>query len=86
MGSRAGKTGFRAEIKFSSSADAEAAYVALNPEIGTARRFRAQLRREGQILILEVDADDLSALRAALNSYLRWISMIEKLQKLINTS
>jgi len=33
-----------------------------------------------------VDADDLSALRAALNSYLRWIAMIEKLQKLINPS
>ncbi|MDN5358796.1 MAG: hypothetical protein PWP76_639 [Candidatus Diapherotrites archaeon] len=32
-------------------------------------------------MILEVDADDLSALRAALNSYLRWISLIEKLHK-----
>lgn len=55
--------------------------MALLPEMGQSRRFRAALKVEGRKLILEVDADDLSALRAALNSYLRWISLIEKLHK-----
>lgn len=73
-------------MTFPSPEDAEAAYVALKPEVGTARRFRASLSVDGNKLILDVDADDLSALRAALNSYLRWIALIEKLQKVINSS
>ncbi len=52
--------------------------------MGTARRFTARLSVKGNVLILEVDAEDLSALRAALNSYLRWIALIEKLQKALN--
>jgi len=73
-------------VKFPREEDAEAAYVALEPEIGHSRRFRARIRRDGCIIVIDVDADDLSALRAALNSYLRWVAMIEKLQKLINAS
>jgi len=55
------------------------------PEVGTSRRFTARISVEGRKLVVEVDADDLSALRAALNSYLRWIALIEKLQKALNS-
>lgn len=86
MGSRSEKIGFRVEVDFPNPLDAEAAYLALKPEVGVSRRFKALIHREGNRIILEVDAEDLSALRAALNSYLRWVAMIEKLQKPINPS
>jgi tRNA threonylcarbamoyladenosine modification (KEOPS) complex Pcc1 subunit len=48
---------------------------ALAPEaekpVGT--RAKAVLEREGNFLVLKVEARDAVALRAALNAYLRWI-------------
>jgi tRNA threonylcarbamoyladenosine modification (KEOPS) complex Pcc1 subunit len=48
---------------------------ALAPEaekqVGT--RAKAALEREGNFLVLKVEAKDTVALRAALNAYLRWI-------------
>ena len=48
---------------------------ALTPEtekpVGT--RAKAVLEREGNFLVLKVEAKDTVALRAALNAYLRWI-------------
>ena len=48
---------------------------ALTPEtekpVGT--RSRAVLEKEGNFLVLNVEAKDTVALRAALNAYLRWI-------------
>ena len=37
-------------------------------------RARVSLTLEGGTLIIEIEADDLTALRAAMNSYLAWIS------------
>ncbi|HYS72136.1 MAG TPA: KEOPS complex subunit Pcc1 [Thermoplasmata archaeon] len=45
----------------------------LAPEAGREiPRSRVLVRGEGDIAEIAIDADDLSALRAALNSYLRW--------------
>jgi tRNA threonylcarbamoyladenosine modification (KEOPS) complex Pcc1 subunit len=50
-------------------------FAALTPEtqkpVGT--RAVASLVREGNFLVLKVEAKDTVALRAALNAYLRWI-------------
>ena len=50
--------------------------MALTPEvqkqIGT--RSKVTLSKETQILALGVEAEDIVALRAALNAYLRWIN------------
>jgi tRNA threonylcarbamoyladenosine modification (KEOPS) complex Pcc1 subunit len=76
-----GKPELLIEQEFSSPESAEAAYTALLPELTTSRRFTVSLSREGSVLRLRVVADDLSALRAALNSYARWVYLLENLDK-----
>lgn len=47
--------------------------AALRPELGDeVPGSRASMRREGLALVIEIEAEDPGALRAALNSYLRW--------------
>ncbi len=68
----------RAEIaiELSSKRHAEAIYKALKPEtkhsIGPRSKVAILLR--GKALEIVVFARDISALRAAVNSYLRWVS------------
>lgn len=56
----------------------EAILRSLQPEVKspTGTRSRASLEREGDILLLKVEAKDTVALRAGLNAYLRWINSI----------
>jgi KEOPS complex subunit Pcc1 len=44
----------------------------LNRQIGT--RSKTILAKDGLALVLNVEAEDTVALRAALNAYLRWIN------------
>ena len=49
----------------------------LEPETNSpTARSRASLAKEGNCLILKIEAKDTVALRAALNAYLRWINSI----------
>jgi len=74
-------------LKFPSSKHFELVSRALEPEIRKTltRRSRATLATEDGFLVLNVEARDTVALRAALNSYLRWInsitSVLEVLEK-----
>lgn len=47
-------------------------------------RARAVLEREGDFVVLKVEARDTVALRAALNAYLRWIDSILKVLEVVN--
>lgn len=51
-------------------------FKALEPEAKKPATVRAHvvLRREGLFLVLDVEARDIVALRATLNTYLRWIN------------
>jgi len=51
---------------------------ALRPEtrVSSTRRSKVQVEGKGNRLTLIFEAGDTSALRAALNSYLRWIAVI----------
>jgi len=51
---------------------------ALEPEARTPPSSRSRVRLEGRdtSLILSFGATDTSALRAAVNSYLRWVSLV----------
>jgi tRNA threonylcarbamoyladenosine modification (KEOPS) complex Pcc1 subunit len=51
---------------------------ALQPETKTPPSFRSKVKVEGAgtTLTLSFEASDTSALRAALNSYLRWINVV----------
>lgn len=73
----------RIAITCASSGEADAAEAALRPEIGDeVPGARSRLARSGpRSLVLEVEAQDLGALRAALNSYLRWLATAEAVHR-----
>lgn len=57
---------------------------ALSPEVGREiPRTKVHLTSEGEQIVLNVEASDLGALRAALNSYLRWISISEEIGNMV---
>jgi len=72
-------------LNFPSERDAEIALQALQPETKTApaARSRVQIRGEGRSLILSFEAKDTSALRAAINSYLRWVHLTKDVAGLL---
>lgn len=62
-----------------STPDAATVYGALSPEAGRdIPRTKVRASMEGGSMVLKVEATDLPALRAALNSYLRWIMVAEQ--------
>jgi KEOPS complex subunit Pcc1 len=63
-------------LTFPSESHLEIILRALEPEIKTpaSKRSKANLEKDGTLLILQVEARDTVALRAALNTYLRWIN------------
>lgn len=62
----------------------KAVWGALHPEVGREiPRTRVSLvPGEGEI-VLNIEATDLGALRAALNSYLRWIRISEEIGNMV---
>jgi KEOPS complex subunit Pcc1 len=64
------------EIDLESSQMAETIKRALEPETDSvpSERSATRVRSEGTRLIIEITAEDLTALRAAMNSYLAWVS------------
>jgi len=75
-------------LKFSSKKQLKVVLEALNPETKTpsTRRSKVHMKGEEKSLTLNFKARDTSALRAAINSYLRQISMAISIIKLMNTS
>lgn len=64
----------RVTVDFDSQPEAEAAEAALRPELGDdVPGARSSLVRRGATLELDLEAEDAGGLRAALNSYLRWL-------------
>ncbi len=55
---------------------------ALKPDIEETNRFKAEIIAEKNKLVLKINASDLSAMRAALNSYLRLINTIKEVDKI----
>jgi len=65
-------------LKFPSRRKLETVLVSLEPEVASPStvRSKASLAKKGDFLLLEIEARDTVALRAALNAYLRWIGSI----------
>lgn len=60
-------------------------YQALKPEVKvTWSKSRVQIKTEKNILVLYFSSYTISTLRALLNSYLRWIIMIENMITVLN--
>lgn len=62
------------ELFFGSEKEARAIHSSLKPEelLPRSTRCKAGVTRRKNALCLEIDAKDTAALRAALNSFLRW--------------
>jgi KEOPS complex subunit Pcc1 len=64
--------------------DAPTLYAALTPEVEESGRSRATIALEnGEALVLHVEADDIPALRAALNTWLRLINIAKEMQEIV---
>ncbi len=62
----------------------KAVMSALSPEVGREiPRTRVHLFTQDEEVVLNVEASDLGALRAALNSYLRWIRISEEIGNMV---
>jgi tRNA threonylcarbamoyladenosine modification (KEOPS) complex Pcc1 subunit len=64
------------EIPLESNELAEILRQALDPETDSAPsdRAKAKVTINENVIVVEISAEDLTALRAAMNSYLAWIS------------
>lgn len=65
------------EMEFENPWEAEVILKSLEPEITSApsQRSSMNLKLVNNILKMEIDAADVTSLRAAINSYLRWIRL-----------
>lgn len=71
-------------LDFQDSNDARVVYTALTPEIkNKIPKTKVYVKLEETILKLDIETDDLSALRAACNSYLRWINTALSVKKTV---
>lgn len=62
------------DISFESVDDAKIIAEAISPEIRhKIPKTKVNISISGKKLFLEIEAKDISSLRAAINSYLRWI-------------
>jgi KEOPS complex subunit Pcc1 len=62
--------------------DARVVYESLRPEAGRdVPKARVSLRSGRGRVALTIDADDTGALRAAVNSYLRWADVAARVQR-----
>jgi tRNA threonylcarbamoyladenosine modification (KEOPS) complex Pcc1 subunit len=69
---------------FPSSKHASVVITALSPEIiHKIPKSTVAVSQDGTIMRLTVDADDVSSLRAACNSYLRWIQTALAVEDLV---
>lgn len=66
-------------LHFPSERILQATLQALKPETRAtlSRRCRTQIQAKGNYLTLTIEAHDTSALRAAINSYLRWMLLTQ---------
>ena len=56
-------------------------YAAIKPDMQNTERFDVELTPTKDKIILKINAKDTAAMQAALNSYLRLLSMFKEVQK-----
>ena len=72
-------------LGFPSEKQLKTVSCALLPEVNrfVGTRARAELEQEDVFLILKVEAENTVALRSTLNAYLRWISSVRDVMKVL---
>ena len=71
------------EVTFDSNKDAQVIFEALMPELHSAPSDKAdaKLEIEKNKVLVTISAEDASAFRAAINTYLRWIKVSKSLME-----
>ena len=72
---------FEATIVAEDLKDPDALYRALLPESGKAKRFESSVELDEGRIVIRILARDPTALRAALTSYLRLLSLIHDVEE-----
>jgi tRNA threonylcarbamoyladenosine modification (KEOPS) complex Pcc1 subunit len=71
-------------LDFENFDDAKVVYNSLNPEIKhKIPKTKIKIKLQGTVLKADIEADDISSLRAACNSYLRWINTALSVKKAV---
>jgi len=71
-------------LDFENLDDARVVYDSLNPEIKhKIPKTRIKVKFEETVLKIDIEANDISSLRAACNSYLRWINTALNVKKTV---
>ena len=71
-------------LDFENLDDARVVYDSLNPEIKhNILKTRIKVKFEETVLKIDIEANDISSLRAACNSYLRWINTALNVKKTV---
>jgi len=72
-------------LEFPSEKQLKTVCSALLPEVNrlVGTRARAKLEKDGVFLVLKVEAENTVALRSTLNAYLRWISSVRNVMKVL---
>ena len=72
-------------VNFSNSKDAQSVFSALQPEtrISFTDRSKIRIEKQNNTIRFEIDAKDITAFRATINSYLLWMRMLTSVPSLI---
>ncbi|MHA1950555.1 MAG: KEOPS complex subunit Pcc1 [Candidatus Thorarchaeota archaeon] len=70
----------RIEIPLDSKKTAELLLAALSPETrsGPSDRATTSISTRDNVLVINIEANDITALRAAMNSYIAWVSACQR--------
>jgi len=79
VGNLIGKCSALVKLKFPSEKEARIFWEALKPETESPAtpRSRVRVEQKRSVLILSFEANDTTAIRASLNSYLSWLHLLK---------
>ena len=69
------------EVIFPDSKAVDAAIVAISHEGEIGNRSKTKITKKDSKLVLEIDADDIVALRASANAFMRALTVFEGIEK-----
>jgi len=75
------KGSIKLTMDFSSQKSAKDALLAMKKEVGESKRFSSKIKIEGKKMIIMINGEDPVSLRATVNSYLRYLSLVNDLEK-----
>lgn len=71
-------------FKFENAKEASIIFKSLQPEVDNKiPKTKVEVSLHEEIIVLNIETDDISSLRAACNSYLRWINTALSVKKTI---